>query len=143
MGRGLHGMRVPVLLGGSEPGDVRAGRRSLTLGKSPLAKTISSDVFPQPPSPTMTALISVALISAAAASEGPGGGLCPPGACCMWARWAWPQGRRSGPHRPALTLRVPVPPWPLPVLLPRASTGGKVQGGGRHRMTQSSSWPSR
>lgn len=38
-------------------------RGVLTLGKSPLAKTISREVFPQPPSPTMTALISAPVAS--------------------------------------------------------------------------------
>ena len=41
----------PSLLGGQE-----APGAALTSGKAPSAKTISSDVFPQPPSPTRTTL---------------------------------------------------------------------------------------
>lgn len=61
-----------------------------TLGKSPLAKANNSDVFPQPPSPTMTALISVSVAP----------GLCPPRSRCMGVSCeatepVWPR-RRQG-----------------------------------------------
>jgi len=51
------------------PGAAGGGERPLTLGKSPLAKTISRDVFPQPPSPTTTALISATVGSGGPAAE--------------------------------------------------------------------------
>lgn len=48
----------------------RRARRALALtsGKSPSAKTISSDVFPQPPSPTRTTLMDRALSGASSPS---------------------------------------------------------------------------
>lgn len=83
-----------------------------TLGKSPLAKASSSDVFPQPPSPTMTALISV--------SGAPG--LCPPRSRCMgvsgeatepvWSRRRRGWGQGGGNTRPEQGAAVTRPPGP-------------------------------
>lgn len=88
--------------------DIPADRESGTLGKSPLAKATSKDVFPQPPSPTTTAFTSV--------SEG-GDGLCPPPrSCCMGAageatKHAWPRrGRGQGGQEAPARSRVRPPP---------------------------------
>lgn len=51
-GRGARGAQRGMRAG---PGR-RAGALALTSGKAPSAKTINSDVFPQPPSPTRTTL---------------------------------------------------------------------------------------
>lgn len=71
-----------------------------TLGKSPLAKASSSDVLPQPPSPTMTALTSVSGVPE----------LCPPRSCCMevsgeatepvWPRAETGMEKGDGKHPP-------------------------------------------
>lgn len=78
---------------------------ALTSGKAPSAKTISSDVFPQPPSPTRTTLTDgapggasslaawAAFIAAGrGAAGGDGAGLARgrPGGAGMW------KGRRGG-----------------------------------------------
>lgn len=61
---------APPRVRGGEAGSGARGRRGLALtsGKAPWAKTISSDVFPQPPSPTRTTLTDRAPDGASAPS---------------------------------------------------------------------------
>lgn len=90
------------------PVEERSGAPVLTSGKAPAAKTMSSDVFPQPPSPTRTTL--TARVPAWAASPGPPMSPSPRAPCAprasscivaasgMWkgrARWR-KRGRRPG-----------------------------------------------
>lgn len=103
----------PSLLGGQE-----APGAALTSGKAPSAKTISSDVFPQPPSPTRTTLTDRA----------------PPGASSLgaWAafiagRGGTEGGREAGPGRAERR--------------PRGRRGRNVEGAGRREEVRAAGGP--
>lgn len=112
--------RAPPPRPGPTVAELAGDREDSTLGKSPLAKATSSDVFPQPPSPTTTTLTS--------ATGAPG--LAPPRSRCMeaaggttepaWPRWGQgrgqgdrrhPPGPGCGPHPPAGPARGAARGW--------------------------------